>query len=238
MGAQNPVIRKVLKAQSISSEKPLISTPAVSNQGVSLSRSSGYKDAVVSTAQGNVTLVRNVGDTIVPNFLLNETFRSNRVTLRFSGDQSITKQEIATGLLTGFMVGQNLSLVPFDYSDNETNYTGLQMSFDFFGQLSSDIKRSNKSMTKPIDTGRVFDIVELPFSTVDAIAVVITPIDTTESNVLKDLKGAIKINVNHMYDAYIGRCKSTLTDAYTPFDSLSDAYVMFVDEVETLSINL
>lgn len=197
---------------------------------------------VVQTAQGNAMLVSQP-NTAVQYSLLNQSARLNQVSLTY--DTNDTLSDWLEAILTAYMVGQNLNITSVDGTNPGEKL--LSMQFSMYSNLNSTVHSlaGRSTMTEPIDTGRVFDIVQLPYSVEDALVVLLCENPTPDQSILKDMKQSIKIKLSSGFSTpnlnikgFIGRCKTTLTDAYTPFSGISGKFaIMYVDEVETLKIN-
>lgn len=146
-------------------------------------------------------------------------------------------------ILTAMMVGRNVN---FSLVENEREEMLLKTTFQMLGNLGNTAQSAISSkavVSKSIDSGRTFDIVQLPYSIENALVGIVVSGTIAESDVLKDMKNAVKISLltgsqtqadNRFL--YIGRCKTTLTDAYTPFNFTKSAMIV-VDEAETQNIN-
>lgn len=207
-----------------------------SNASLTSSVSAINNRTPVISGTGQVTLVKNVNDTVVPFSTFNDFARMGFYNLVGQGTPDDSDCE---ALVTAFMAGQNLTLKTVDVTVGGEMEKRTEINFNMYGTLSEAVQRLNTSpVSSSIDSGRVFDIVQLPFSVVNGLAVIAVRTATSDSLVLKDLKSSVKINYSTAYKIFIGRCKTTLTDAYTPFGDLgSQAVKFFVDEKETLTIN-
>lgn len=205
---------------------------------------------MVLHADGSVTEAVSKSPAVA-NATLNPYARENYVRLRATGINDANLEAV----ITAFMVGRNFSIsneIVGGSADSDgvikfDRATVLQ--FSMLGLLNQTITddRSGlvQSSTVAIDSGRVFDIVQLPYSIKDSLALVAVPENTNDSLVLKDLKDSIKIiwsfmrdKDNYVYNLFFGRCKTTLSDAYTPFGDLpAESRVFYVDEESTINLN-